>query len=171
MEVAMMLASGAISATALVWRVGAPGWIPAAAIVALPATAATSGHPRAPDHLPPEFLRPGRIIADIGIIFGLTFLGGFVVGFVSAFSYGVSAPMLALGASNLVLGTIGFILSGMRAPAGNRWPHLLWVALGVWILGLINVLFGLNIGAWIASAAGVAMTMGIGGAISMAIKR
>ena len=118
----------------------------------------------------PEFLRPGVIVVDIMIIFGLTFIGGFVVAVVAS-SYENGVPVLALAVSSLVMASLGFFVSGLRAPPGNRWPHLLWVALGVWLTGLVNVLFGVSIAAWAVSILFVAAAMGIGGAISAGVRR
>jgi len=68
------------------------------------------------------------------------------------------------------MGSLGFFISGLRAPPGNRWPHLLWVALGVWLTGLLSVLFAVSVVSWALSIMFIAATMGIGGAISTAVR-
>jgi hypothetical protein len=114
-------------------------------------------------------VRIGLILRDVAIIVALTFIGGFVIGLSGA----PSSPrtMLAIAASNILLGTIGFVISGCLA-AGNRWRHLAYVGLGVWLAGLINVLFfGISIVVWFFSIIAVALMMGAGGAISYIFKR
>jgi hypothetical protein len=125
-----------------------------------------------PPRGPAEHLRVKTILIDVAIVFGATLVGGFIVGFVNeAVGARLPSPIVAAGA-NLVFGTLAFTLSGMRAPTGNRWAHLAWVALGAWITGLVNVwLLDLPLNAWLYSAAVVAALMGIGGALSMAFKR
>jgi len=114
-------------------------------------------------------VRVGPILRDILIIFVLTFIGGFVIGLASE----PTSPrwILAIPASNLLLGTVGFVISGCLA-VGNRWRHLAYVGLGVWLTGLINVLlFGFSIVLWFFSITFVALIMVLGGAISYVFKR
>ena len=111
----------------------------------------------------------GPILRDIVIIVALTFIGGFVIGLAVAPTS--SRGMLAIAASNLLLGTVGFVISGCLA-VRNRWRHLPYVGLGVWLAGLMNVLFfGFGIVQWFFSIIAVALMMGIGGAISYVFKR
>jgi hypothetical protein len=109
-------------------------------------------------------VRFGPIIRDVAIIVALTFIGGFILGFFGMLR--TQFGMLAIVISNLVLGTAGFAISGCLA-RGNRWRHLASVALGVWLFGLVNVVFmGIGIIPWIFSSIAVAVMMGIGGALS-----
>jgi hypothetical protein len=117
---------------------------------------------------PEQRTRPGAILRDVLIIVALTFIGGFVVG--------VAAPprssrgMLAIAASNLLLGTVGFAISG-RLAVGSRWRHLAYVGLCVWLAGLLNVVFfGFSVDQWLVSIIAVALMMGLGGAISYVFK-
>ena len=55
----------------------------------------------------------GPILRDIVIIVALTFIGGFVIGLAVAPTS--SRGMLAIAASNLLLGTVGFVISGCLA--------------------------------------------------------
>ena len=108
------------------------------------------------------------ILRDILIVFALTFVGGFVVGFIFATqgAYGTSSYAVALGLSNLLLSTVGFVISGCLAPP-ERWRHLLLVAVGVWLLSLINVAFmGVPLIQWAILAIPIAVTMGVGGGVS-----
>jgi FtsH-binding integral membrane protein len=121
--------------------------------------------------LPPERLRPGPILRDVAIVFVLTFLGGCIVGSFGAMSGHEGRPsILLLAALNLVLGTIGFTLSGVMAPPSNRWLHLTWVALGAWLTGLINVVMGMPFMQWAVGIIFVMAMMGLGGVISMLIR-
>jgi len=116
-------------------------------------------------------LRPrlGPIIRDVAIIFLLTFIGGFVIGFAG----GGRTPrtMAAVAISNMSLGTVGFTISGCLA-VGKRWNHLAFVALGVWLIGLMNIeIAGISFWQWVFSSIFVAIMMGLGGALSYAFKR
>jgi hypothetical protein len=77
-------------------------------------------------------------------------------------------PLIAL--TNLVLGTIGFTLSGVMAPPTNRWLHLAWVALGAWLTGLINVVIGMPLMQWAVGIVFVMAMMGLGGLLSMLLR-
>jgi hypothetical protein len=114
-------------------------------------------------------VRVGPIIRDVVIIVALTAIGGFVIGLTGALTS--QRGMLAIMASNLLLGTVGFVISGCLA-RGNRWRHLAYVAVGVWLFGLINVLFfGFGIVQWFFSSIAVGLMMGLGGAVSYAFRR
>ena len=102
------------------------------------------------------------VTRDAIIAFALTFLGGFVIG--------LSRPdpsfyMLAIAASNLIFLSIGFVISGCLAK-NERFKHLIKVALVVWALGLINILFGVQFKQWIFSIIFILVSMAIGGGIS-----
>lgn len=120
----------------------------------------------------PEHLQPKIILIDIAIIFGLTVFGGCIAGVVAPNldDPDVFGPLL-LAALNLLMTTLGFFISGLRAPRGNRWPHLLWVALGTWLTGLVNVALGVHPAVWALGVIFIAAAMSIGGAISMAVRR
>jgi len=114
-------------------------------------------------------MRVGLIIRDVVIIFALTFIGGFVVGL--AASPTSQRGMLAIAASNMLLGTVGFVISGCLT-VGNRWRHLFYVAVGVWLMGLMNVLFfGFGVVQWFFGIFGVSLMMGVGGALSYIFHR
>jgi hypothetical protein len=107
------------------------------------------------------------VVRDIALVILLTFLAGFVIGFSGAQGRGgISA--VALG--NLVFGTIGFTISGCLANR-KRWRHLAVVAVGVWLLGLVNLAGRVTLFYWIFSAIPVALMMIAGGALSYALVR
>jgi hypothetical protein len=123
------------------------------------------------DRLEAQPVRIGPIIRDVIIVFGLTTVGGFILGLAGGVSSTNSqCSNLALAASNVLLGTIGFVVSGCLAH-GNRWRHLSYMALGVWIIGFVNVLFwGASITHWMVSSVLIALMMGLGGALSYIFK-
>jgi hypothetical protein len=103
----------------------------------------------------------GGVFRDTAIVLTLTLIGGLIIG-VSGGLHSSSA----IAVSNLLLGTIGFIISGSLA-RGHRWRHLVLVGLGVWLFGLANVaLLGISIAQWFASAFAVAIMTGVGGSLS-----
>ncbi|MGH7260808.1 MAG: hypothetical protein ACREI9_09025 [Nitrospiraceae bacterium] len=102
---------------------------------------------------------------DVGIVFVLTFIGGLVVGFTSSLT-GAEVNILAIALSNIVFGTVGFTISGCIVKI-NRFKHLYRVALGVWLLSLMNVAFGMvDIQQWLVSILSVLLMMGMGGGLS-----
>jgi FtsH-binding integral membrane protein len=105
------------------------------------------------------------VARDVGIVFVLTFLGGLVVGFTTSMA-GAEVNVVAIALSNIVFGTVGFTISGCIVKS-NRFKHLYQVALGVWLLSLINVAFGVvDIQQWLVSILSVLLMMGMGGGLS-----
>lgn len=117
-------------------------------------------------------MRVGPIIRDAVIVWILTAMGGFVVGAAASGSQrDAQRFMLAIAASNLLFGTVGFTIAGCLSPPG-RWKHLSIVAVVAWFCGLINVAFvGVTIPQWIGSIIFIAIMMGVGGALSYIFKR
>ncbi len=112
------------------------------------------------------------ILRDVLIVLGLTFLGGFVVGFTAGVG-GKPIPMPALALANFVFGTLGFAIAGCLTPtsANERFQHLSQVAVGVWLCSLVNVAFGVTIPQWFAAGGFILVLMGLGGGISLLIVR
>lgn len=113
-----------------------------------------------------------EVSRDVLMIFLLTGLGGLVIGIATG---GPSASpqryVIALAASNILFGAVGFAISGCLAPRA-RWRHLGKVAVWVWLLSLLNIaFFGTTVAQWLASSIFVAATMGLGGLISFAFKK
>jgi hypothetical protein len=143
-----------------------------------------------PEDQPPSPRRePGGIsvtvIRDIVVILVVPPMGG-------AFELYVTAPLLGNGflraivpfASGLFLMTFGFTLSACLA-RGNRWHHIMFVAMGVWLLGelqsflLDSSIFagtkyhshpqrGIDLLFWLACVIFVAL---VGGALSYLFKK
>lgn len=125
-----------------------------------------SDPPSSPTQQP---LRIGPIIRDVAIVVGLTFIGGLIIGLA-----GPATPqrkVLAIVISNLSLGTLGFVISGCLA-VGDRWRHLAYVALGVWLFGLVNVIFmGFSVIQWVLSIIAVTLMTAVGGALSYIFRK
>ena len=111
------------------------------------------------------------VARDTLIIFLLTFLGGFVIGFAVA-SANAPVSMAAIGLSNVLFATVGFCISGCLSPI-QRFRHLGVVLAVVWLLGLVNLLImdNLNILTWIVSLIPLAVAMLVGGGISFLFVR
>jgi len=99
---------------------------------------------------------------DVAIIFGLTLFSGFLIGLAGGEG---GRRVLAIALSNLIFSTIGFLISGCLTKV-NRWRHLATVVAGVWILGLINLLFGVTPIQWALSIVFIVLTAAVGGALS-----
>ncbi len=117
-------------------------------------------------------LRPGPVLRDVAILFGLTFGGGFIIGVAVGNPSENDRARTAIAISNIIFLIVGFTMAGCLVPAGVRWRHLGLVAVGAWLCGLINVvLYGTTIPLWISSGIFIALLMGIGGALSYIFKR
>lgn len=108
-----------------------------------------------------------NVIRDTLIMFGLTFSGGFVFGFFGQIlGLGWSFMLPIINISTIVLTVVGFTISGAIAKE-ERFKHLFLVAIGFWITGLNNVLFGFaSMITWFISIILILVLMGIGGAMS-----
>ena len=108
-----------------------------------------------------------RVARDAVVVFALTFIGGFLVGIAGQFTY---LSSVWIGVSNLVLGSAGFAYSAYNA-RGHRWEHLFAVALGVWLLSLINPLLGLSsISSWTFGIIFILILMLIGAGIGFRLR-
>jgi hypothetical protein len=127
-----------------------------------------------PSETPPalprsEKIRPLRVLIDIGITYGLSVLGGFVLGVASAMA-GRPLAMGAIAVSNIVCSAAGFTIAGCYTTK-HRWPHLLLVAGGLWLTGLANLRMGFSLTQWFLSIVVIAFAMGVGGGLATLIKR
>lgn len=104
------------------------------------------------------------VIRDVGVLLLLTAIGGFIIGIARPVA-DIEDLTVALAVSNVLLGTIGYTISGSRT-SGKRWRHLIIVAVGLWLSSLMNLMFGLGILQWIAAIPMILVIMGVGGAIS-----
>ena len=104
------------------------------------------------------------------IIFALTVVGGFLVGFVGGF-FGSGMPIYALAISNLISASAGFAYSAYKV-SEKRWAHLGAVALVLWLMSLINPLLGLaTFGEWVLSLIAIIFFMVIGGGVGALIAK
>ena len=110
-----------------------------------------------------SIIRWGAVIRDVVIIWILTALAGFAIGITSTPG---SNLMLGYAFANLFFGSVGFTISGCMAKVG-RWKHLFVVAIGVWIVGLINIIIApIGIKEWLFGFIFIALMMAIGGGLS-----
>jgi hypothetical protein len=103
--------------------------------------------------------------------FPLTFLGGLVLGVAKgAPSLDPKRVEFADILATFLFGTVGFTISACLAPY-DRWRHLKYVALAVWIANIYVLFFGFGITRWIGSIIFFGIMAGLGGAFSYLFKR
>ncbi|MBA5872697.1 MAG: hypothetical protein GDA68_22305 [Nitrospira sp. CR2.1] len=108
--------------------------------------------------------RPYAVLRDAGLVYGLTFAAGIGMALVGMTLH--SHPAAAYLA-NLLSGTFGFLVSGIRATP-NRVEHLAWVAATLWTSNLLNVALHLqSTSSWIHSGLTVILMAALGGSLSM----
>jgi hypothetical protein len=122
--------------------------------------------PPIPDLRP---VRPLLLFRDFAIVYGLTMLGGFIIGFWSAL-HREQTSMVLIATSNIIMSTLGFALTSYFAPP-KVWTHLSIVAGIVWLAGLLNTAFGFSLLQWLASGVAVLFAAGVGGVIGVVFRR
>jgi hypothetical protein len=119
----------------------------------------------------PARIKPLLILRDVGILFGLTFFGGVIIGVAFTIMTREATPPLAIGIINIGGSIIGFFIAGLLTVDG-RWRHLWFVALFYWLGSLVNVFFfGVTVIQWVVAGAAIIVTMGIGGGLSALIRK
>tara|TARA_A100001037_G_scaffold305630_1_gene346555 strand:- start:1454 stop:1828 length:375 start_codon:yes stop_codon:yes gene_type:complete len=110
------------------------------------------------------------IIRDVIIVWILTSIGGFLVGFQAEVVGGQGATITALALSNMLLGTTAFCISGCMIQEA-RWKHLAIVATFCWLTSLVNVIVEfMTIADWISSIVWILIWAGLGGGLSFIVK-
>lgn len=110
----------------------------------------------------------GGIVRDVAIIFGLTVLGGYLLGVSKPYG---RIPDHTIALTNLGMATVGFTIAGCLAPTGYRWAHLRAVALGLWLVSSVNIFLGIATPAqWALGSIFVAILMAVGGGLSYFFK-
>jgi hypothetical protein len=93
------------------------------------------------------------ILRDVVLVVALIVMGG-------------PPQSSGLTAGSLLLGGVGFLISG-RMSTRNRWRHLTYVTLGVWLTGLIKVLFmRVGFSQWLLHIFPLLVMVACGGALS-----
>ena len=107
------------------------------------------------------------IIRDTALIWGLTAIGGFIIGFFGRlYNLDIRTFYFALSISNVILLIVGFCISASLTPK-DRFSHIFYVAFAIWLVGALNIFFvGLTFFDWAMSIFLIFLTMGIGGGIS-----
>ena len=117
---------------------------------------------------------PKRVVLDAVIVYALTGVCGFFVGFyfravggpelASSIALHKSNAIAALAISNAFANLLGFFIVGFRAPETGYWRHLWAVAVLAWLSGLLNVLFfHVAFLGWLFGILAIALFMGLGG--------
>ena len=120
-----------------------------------------------PDVPATQSLKPLAVLRDIGIVWGLTLLCGFVVGVAGAKSNLTTALVLC----NFLFGIVGFVIAGCLT-IENRWKHLFAVSVGLWLVGLVNMLFiPMTLLQWFQSYVFILIIMGIGGGLAAIVRK
>jgi GYF domain 2 len=173
-----MLKSGVIHYHTLAWREGETDWVPLSDLIGTPVPPQvpqrTSMSPsRAIGQKKSEEPRSSLIVRDVIITWGLSLVGGFIAG---AVTYRGTADdrLMAVIVSNILSGIAGFCISGclVAGKMGNRWHHLGYVALGVWLSGVINIFLGFaTLGTWLGGIPVTAVLMLLGGGLSFLFKK
>jgi hypothetical protein len=106
-----------------------------------------------------------RVFRDMAITLGLSFVGGFGLGFLrSLFGISWDAYEILIGASNLLSCLLGGFISGLSVPRHARFRHLQAVGLLVWLFGLINIALGVtDFAGFILSVLVIAACLALGG--------
>ncbi len=104
------------------------------------------------------------------IVFALTILGGFSVGFITSIS-GTPAPLTVLAITNLVFASAGFAYAAYKTRE-KRWAHLSAVALVLWIFSLMNLVLGFaTFLEWALSLIVILVFMLVGGGTGILIEK
>ena len=105
------------------------------------------------------------VARDVSIVFGLVLVSSFAAAlFVQAMEAEVTP--LIIGLSNIFWGTVGFAISGSLAKV-QRFKHLFVVALGLWLVSVVNVVAGMTpLPIWAAGFLLILLMMGLGGSLS-----
>jgi len=109
-----------------------------------------------------------RVGRDVAFIAALVVVGGLLVSLLFGGGRG-ALPMPHVALSNLLLGTLGFLLCG-RSTRAFRGRHLFTVAALVWLVSIVNVpLLGITIGQWLASSLAIFVACLVGGGLAAAL--
>jgi hypothetical protein len=108
-------------------------------------------------------IRWKAIIRDVIIIFVLTSLGGFILGFAAGNN---KVPMDAVGLANILFSAVGFTISAC-ADKQNRSRHLVHVGIAVWLLSALNMLSTrMTVVHWVFAIISVAISLLVGWGLS-----
>ncbi len=102
------------------------------------------------------------LVRDAVIVFGLTFLGGFVVGFANP----GADNTVAIALSDFIFASLGFFIAGCLTKV-SRFNHLSKVVLAVWLISALNMFIGATPIQWVFGLIVLFVTMGIGGGLSL----
>ncbi len=105
----------------------------------------------------------GHVLRDAVIVFVISFIGGFIAGFVGAMAGNPILTGTLLDILNPLFVLAAFVYVSRHAPA-ERWKHLILVAIGAWLISLVQIPFGfISAGGWTISLIPILVLMAIGG--------
>lgn len=114
-------------------------------------------------------IRPRIVFRNFIIVFGLTAIGGFIIGLTTGILGAENTPIAALAISNIMLAILGFFICGCLTPK-RRWTYLLYTAIAVWLASIVNVLIagnlGVNLVSWLLGLPMTLVFMLVGGGVS-----
>ncbi|MEO1131851.1 MAG: hypothetical protein AAFX40_03995 [Cyanobacteria bacterium J06639_1] len=114
-------------------------------------------------------IRPRIVFRNFIIVFGLTAIGGFIIGLATGISGVEGMPIAAIAVSNIMLAILGFFICGCMTPK-RRWTYLLFTAIAVWLASIVNVLIagdlGVSLVSWMLGLPTTLIFMLVGGGIS-----
>jgi hypothetical protein len=108
-----------------------------------------------------------KLLRDTLIVYGLTFLSGFVVG-AAAGPAGLDQPsmQIAIALANIVFGIVGFTIVGAMTKT-QRFKYMTKVVFLLWAVNLMNLLMGGTLLRWFLGLPFLFAIMGVGGALSL----
>lgn len=119
-----------------------------------------------------KFIHGQKILANALIVFGSSFVAGFIIGFAAAAAHLDPQPKNTLLILFGWLATlVGFVIVGLRTPREVYWGSLSCTAVVVWILSLIQLAFGSTVLQWALSIIMIMVMMGVGGGLALLLKR
>jgi hypothetical protein len=93
-----------------------------------------------------NMIRWKALIRDVIVIYALTSLAGFILGFAAGTN---EVPMDAVGLANILFSAVGFTISACAAKQ-NRFRHLVHVGIAVWLFSAFNMLYTrMNVVHWV----------------------
>lgn len=105
------------------------------------------------------------VARDVSIVCGLVIVSSFAAAQIIQ-ATGEEVTALVIGLSNIFWGTVGFTISGCLVKV-QRFKHLFVVAIGLWLVSLVNVAMGLTqVQVWAVGFLLILLMMGLGGGLS-----
>jgi hypothetical protein len=122
----------------------------------------------------PSFLN-AKVFRDAGITLALSFVGGLVIGFTTAYfrlQIEEESSVAFVGLSNIACTVLGGFIAGLRTPPAHLLRHLSAVGLIIWLFGLVNIALGfIDFEGFLLTAFVIAPSLALGGWLSQVFNR